>query len=292
MTFAAVEPLPPSITALVHRHRTAVRHVLAGVDDRLLVIAGPGPVREAGEALDYAEQLALASAAYSGQLVVVLHAQADRAEAHVARRLLVGVLHLGLATAVAWGAPAIAARSADLVTYVLARTQVDPVHRRSATRLPVPVGWESVPEHLGDTVEAILESEPPVGLFPESRQMRRTAHLVLRNGAHRPDHDPVATATALDRLGAAGLPDRLVIASGRAELARQQRVAASVARQVSEGQPGVCGIVIDSSLSGGGRREAAHDGSCAGRPCLSLPDTVSLLDTLAIAVERRRLRGW
>ena len=284
----------PRIAALVHRQRVAVRRVLDGADDRLLVVAGPGPARDTAAALDYARQLAEAAIPYRGQLLVVLCAYPETADADHGRRFLLGALGTGLPQAIRCTRPATALHVADLVAYglVTARPATDPLHWRWAARVPVPVGCENVAGCGVDVaVAAILDANAHRTRLSRFPVAHPAAHLVLRGGPYRPEHDPASTTDALIRLRTAGLPPRLVLAvPGVDDLLRQRGVAVSVARQVAAGQRGVVGTVIGSFLHAGRQSTSVGYGVSTSGPCLGLPDTVSLLDTLAIAVERRRLR--
>src|SRR6201984_3741270 len=71
---ALLDQLPRDDEALatVERSRTEVRAVLDGIDDRLLVVAGPCSVHDPAAALDYAERLAALAGALHDDLLVVM----------------------------------------------------------------------------------------------------------------------------------------------------------------------------------------------------------------------------
>ena len=58
LTGAAELPLGAREAKHVEQSRAEVRAVLTGIDDRLLVVAGPCSVHDPAAALDYAERLA------------------------------------------------------------------------------------------------------------------------------------------------------------------------------------------------------------------------------------------
>src|SRR5699024_5552664 len=65
-------PLGEAREALVDRSRSAVADVLAGRDDRLLVVVGPCSVHDTEAALDYAARLATLSEELAEDLLIVM----------------------------------------------------------------------------------------------------------------------------------------------------------------------------------------------------------------------------
>ncbi|MFI9009971.1 hypothetical protein ACIGNX_22340 [Actinosynnema sp. NPDC053489] len=282
MVFSATVPL---VAPVVRSHRAAVRAVLDRLDDRLLVVVGPGLVQDAAAVPDYAAQLAEAAARHAGQLLVVLDAQPDTADGGSAQGFALDVLRAGLPVAARTGSPG---GAPALAAYAFADLRSADVG--AEPRLAAPVGYET--RAGGDVVAAVeaLRQHAARRALLDRADGDRCAHLVLRTEPHHPDHDPAATGAALARLGAAGLPRRLLVAVSGHDPGRQRRVAASVARQVGDGRRGIVGAVVPSFLHAGHQRTAARRGVATAGPCLGLPDTVSVLDALAVAVERRRLR--
>jgi len=74
---------------------------------------------------------------------------------------------------------------------------------------------------------------------------------------------------------------------------RQEAIVSDLANQIEAGQPALRGVMLESHLVGG--RQAIADlreltyGQSITDACLSLEDTLPLLDTLAAAVRRTRL---
>ncbi|QFZ18598.1 DAHP synthetase I family protein [Saccharothrix syringae] len=272
----------PFVASVVERHRAAVQAVLDRMDDRLLVVAGPRVVHDAGTGLDYAGQLAEAAARCTRQLLVVLDARLVTRDVAAAHEFALEAMRIGLP---------LAARVGDLAPapHLAAYALTGP--RTAATyRFALPVGCESgadgdIADAVGALRQAAASRLAPLG---PARAERRT-HLVLRCAPHRPEHDPDATTAALTRLRTAGLPARLAVSASGGDPQRQRGVVASVARQVGDGQGGIVGVVIPSSVHEEGGA-AVRRGAATTSPCLGLPDTVSALDALAIAVERRRIR--
>lgn len=81
-------------------------------------------------------------------------------------------------------------------------------------------------------------------------------------------------------------------ANSRKKPDRQISVAEDIATQVARGDDRIVGLMLESFLEAG--RQDVDDrsklvyGQSITDPCMSWSQTVSLLDTLALAVERRR----
>src|SRR5687767_12322735 len=64
-------PLPPAGAVTVHRTRQELRRILAGTDDRLIVVVGPCSIHDAGAAQEYARRLASLAEKLTGDLRIV-----------------------------------------------------------------------------------------------------------------------------------------------------------------------------------------------------------------------------
>ena len=67
-------PLSTELAETVRSGREAVRAVLDGVDDRLLVVVGPCSIHDPDAGLDYARRLAAAAEQHRDDLLIVLRA--------------------------------------------------------------------------------------------------------------------------------------------------------------------------------------------------------------------------
>ncbi|GLZ81732.1 phospho-2-dehydro-3-deoxyheptonate aldolase [Actinorhabdospora filicis] len=186
-------PVTAALAESVAGHRAAIAAVLDGLDDRLLVIAGPCSVHDAASTLDYARRLRALAAEHRADLLIVLRAYlekprtgigwpgllldpglddwccgpAERALRPVAdartglpmgRRLLAELAELDLPLAYEFVEPALAPYVADLVSWgaIGARTVESPPHRRLASALPMPIGCKNRPDgHVGAAVDAV-----------------------------------------------------------------------------------------------------------------------------------------
>jgi len=97
----------------------------------------------------------------------------------------------------------------------------------------------------------------------------------------------------------AGLREQVMIDLSHANSSKQHRrqieVADDVARQMAGGEARITGVMIESHLNEGRQDivpgQALQHGVSVTDACISLAQTVPLLETLAQAVRSRRARG-
>lgn len=70
-------PLPTELAQQVHGHRQAIRDILEGRDERLLVIVGPCSIHDPRSALEYADRLAALSREVDDKLLLVMRAYVE-----------------------------------------------------------------------------------------------------------------------------------------------------------------------------------------------------------------------
>jgi len=152
----------------VEQSRAEVRAVLTGIDDRLLVVAGPCSVHDPDAALDYAERLAALARQLHGDLLIVMRVYFEKPRTvtgwkglindpgldgshdvhrglRTARRLLLDIVGLGLPVGCEWLDPITPQYIADTVAWgaIGARTTESQVHRQLASGLSMPVGFKN-----------------------------------------------------------------------------------------------------------------------------------------------------
>ncbi len=271
----------------IARARDAIRRILRGEDDRLLVIAGPCSIHEPASAVEYATRLRGLARLVEDDLLIVmrvyfekprtrmgwkgliydpsLDGQGDIGEGlRTARRLLLDCAQLGL--------PA-ASEILDLVTpqyyaellgwgAIGARTVESPLHRQMASALSAPVGFKN-PTHGGieiaiDAIHVAAQPHRFPSISMDGRAMvvsttgNPDAHLVLRGANGGPNFDEQSVTRAAAALAASKLAPRLLVDCSHGNSAknyrRQPEVAADLARQVAGGSRAVCGVLLESHL--------------------------------------------
>jgi len=225
----------------------------------------------------------------------------------LARRLLLDVNDLGLPTASEFLDTQIPQHIADLTSWVAigARTTESQVHRELASGLSMPVGFKNGTDGATQTaVDAVLSARSP-HLFPSVTKQgvsaifqtsgNDTCHVILRGGSRTgPNYGPEHVADVCGRLRAYGLREAVMVdcshGNSQKNHLKQAEVAAAVARQVVEGSWQVFGVMLESHLVEG-RQTYVPDKAVYGQsitdPCLSIEQTMPLLETLANAQQRR-----
>ena len=324
-------PLGDAREDVVVSGRDAVVDVLAGDDDRLLVVVGPCSVHDVEAALEYAQQLSLKAEEHGDDLLVAMRVYFEKPRTttgwkglindphldgsgdvntglRLARQMLLEVLDLGLPIGCEFLDPITPQYIADAVAWgaIGARTAESQIHRQLGSGLSMPIGFKNRTD--GDVqvaVDAVRAASVPhafAGIDDAGAPAilhtsgNPDGHVILRGGRGVPNFAPNGVEAALDRLRAAGLPERLVIDashdnSGK-DPQRQAAAAAGIGDQVGAGNPAIVGVMLESFLVSG-RQELTDGedltyGQSITDACMDWDGTVAVLDRLAAAVRSRR----
>jgi 3-deoxy-7-phosphoheptulonate synthase len=283
-----VRDIPPTERAAqtVSEARSAIGSILAGEDDRLLVVVGPCSIHDPVAAREYARGLAETAAALREDLCVVMRVYFEKPRTtvgwkglindpdlnntfqinkglHLARQLLADLAEMGLPAGTEYLDLISPQYVADLVSWgaIGARTTESQTHRELASGLSCPVGFKNATD--GDiqvAIDAIKSASQPHHFLSVTKQghsaIFQTAgntdcHVILRGGKH-PNYDMFSVDDASEMLSKAGLPARIMIdashANSRKIPARQVDVVRDIATQVARGNRAIFGVMIESNL--------------------------------------------
>ncbi len=290
-------PLSEAGAALVHRARREIGDILAGRDDRLVVVVGPCSIHDPAAALDYAKQLKPLADRFARDLLVVMRVYFEKPRTVVgwkglindpdldgsfmvnkglrlARKLLLDVNAAGLPIGTEFLDTTLGQYYADLVSWAAigARTTESQIHRELASGLSMPVGFKNRTDgDLQVAVDAIVSASHP-HCFPSLTREGAPAvlatagnpegHLVLRGGSRTGPNfsaEHIAQSVALLKKTSA-LPVVLVdLSHGNSgkQHDRQIAVAADVAGQIAGGSRAIIGVMIESNLVAGAQKHEA-----------------------------------
>ena len=255
-------PLSEAAQRVVVESRDAIRGVLHGRDDRLLVIVGPCSVHDPRAALDYARRLSALNGELRDELLIVMRVYFEKPRTTVgwkglindpdidgshnirkglllARRVLLGVLDEGVPAATEFLEPTSPQYIADAVSWgaIGARNTESQIHRQLASGLSMPIGFKNATDgSVKAAINGCYAAAQQHGFFGVDHLGRACVvetlgnpdcHVVLRGSSHGPNYDAGSIAAAM--------------AEARAEM--------------PEGSAAVCGLVVDCSHGNSGKDE-------------------------------------
>ncbi|MFY0989395.1 3-deoxy-7-phosphoheptulonate synthase [Halomonas sp. C05BenzN] len=283
-------PLAPGLAERIAHQRRAIRDILAGRDDRLLVVVGPCSIHDPEAALAYARRLAELAERVADRLLIVMRVYVEKPRTtvgwkglvydpdlddsgdmarglEVSRRLMREVAELGLPVATELLQPMLAPYLEDLLAWVAigARTTESQLHRELASGLDAVVGFKNATSgDIGVALDAMRAAAHPhqhFGLDATGRPVvqhtsgNAHTHLVLRGGHGEPNYQAAHVTAARRALEEAGLTPRLMVdcshANARKDHRRQSEVLLDVLAQRLAGETALCGLMIESHLHEG-----------------------------------------
>ena len=225
----------------------------------------------------------------------------------MARRLLLDVLALGLPVGTEFLDLLSPQFISDLVSWgaIGARTTESQSHRQLASGLSCPVGFKNGTDGGVKVATDAIQAASAVHAFMGMTKMGQAAvfetrgnqdcHVILRGGK-QPNYSAADVAAACAMLQAAGLREQVMVDVSHANSSKQHRrqieVAADVAAQIAGGDHRIIGVMIESHLEEG-RQDIVpgtplKPGVSVTDACISMAQTIPVLQTLAQAVRTRR----
>lgn len=228
----------------------------------------------------------------------------------LARRLLLDVLALGLPAGTEFLDLLSPQFISDLVSWgaIGARTTESQSHRQLASGLSCPVGFKNGTDGgvkvASDAILAAQSSHAFMGMTKMGQSAifetrgNQDCHIILRGGK-APNYDAAHVQAACEVLEKAGLHPQVMIDFSHANSSKQHRrqidVSADVAQQIAGGDTRITGVMIESHIHEGRQDivegEALAYGVSLTDACISMEQTVPVLEQLAAAVRARRLKA-
>ena len=314
---------------LVFRTRNEISDLVHGRDDRLLVVVGPCSIHDPKAALEYADRLAEQAHAHESSLKIIMRVYFEKPRTtvgwkglindphldnsydinqglHTARGLLRDIVDRGLGTGTEYLDPITPQYLGDLVCWgaIGARTTESQIHRQLASGLSCPIGFKNSTDGSVQVAADAVASASHSHIFLSVTKRGHSAifstsgnddcHVILRGGGGRTNFDNPSVHYASRVLEQAGQQARVMIDMSHANSSKQHRqqinVCADIAGQLSQGEPRIMGVMIESNLVEGAQKltDDLVYGQSITDACIGWDDSLACLEQLAEAVESRR----
>ena len=290
------------VEQLIGDTRQAVRRILDGSDDRLLVVIGPCSIHDPAAALDYARRLKAERAKYAGTLEIVMRVYFEKPRTtvgwkglindpyldqsfriheglRIARQLLVDINRLGVPAGSEFLDVISPQYIGDLISWgaIGARTTESQVHRELASGLSAPIGFKNGTDGnikiATDAIQAAAGGHHFLSVHTNGQvaivqtQGNPDCHVILRGGK-APNYDAQSVESACQDLAKAGLPQTLMVDCSHANSSKQHQkqmdVAKDIAGQLAQGSTRIFGVMVESHLNAGAQKFTPGKDSVAG----------------------------
>ena len=280
---------------VITQARRSIKAIMAGKDDRLLVVMGPCSIHDPAAALAYARRLLAERARFAGTLEIVMRVYFEKPRTtvgwkglindpyldesfrideglRIARQLLVEINRLGLPAGSEFLDVISPQYIGDLISWgaIGARTTESQVHRELASGLSAPIGFKNGTDgNIRIAIDAIQAAARPHHFLSVHKNGQvaivetrgnRDCHVILRGGK-APNYDAAHVAAACREIEAAKLPCALMIDCSHANSAKQYQrqldVARDVAAQLAAGSRCIFGVMVESHLEAGAQKFVA-----------------------------------
>lgn len=225
----------------------------------------------------------------------------------LARKLLLDVVGLGLPVGTEFLDLLSPQFISDLVTWgaIGARTTESQSHRQLTSGLSCPVGFKNGTDGgVKVACDAILAAQAPHAFMGMTKMGQaaifetrgnQDCHVILRGGK-QPNYSAADVQATCDVLEKTGLRPQVMIDLSHANSSKQHRrqidVAADIAQQIAAGESRITGVMIESHLHEGrqdiGEGQTLQYGVSLTDACISMEQTIPVLQQLAQAVQQRR----
>jgi len=300
-----VTPLPPPehlirffpiagtpVETLIKDTRNAIRQIMGGSDDRLLVIIGPCSIHDPAAALENARRLTPLRAQHAGELEIVMRVYFEKPRTtvgwkglindpyldesyriheglRIARQLLVDINRLGVPAGSEFLDVISPQYIGDLIAWgaIGARTTESQVHRELASGLSAPVGFKNGTDgNIKIATDAIQAAARPHHFLSVHKNGQvaivqtkgnKDCHVILRGGK-APNYDAASVAAACKEIEAAKLDCKLMIDASHANSSKQHQrqieVMKDVGAQLAAGNRCIFGVMVESHLNDGAQK--------------------------------------
>lgn len=281
-----------AVEKLIGDTRRHIQKIMAGKDDRLLVVIGPCSIHDPAAALEYARRLKPLRDRYADTLEVVMRVYFEKPRTtvgwkglindpyldescrideglRIARQLLIEINRLGLPAGSEFLDVISPQYIGDLIAWgaIGARTTESQVHRELASGLSAPIGFKNGTDGnvkiATDAIQAAARGHHFLSVHKNGQVAivrtngNKDCHVILRGGKST-NYDAASVAAACKELEATRLRPSLMVdcshANSTKQHERQLEVARDIAGQLSAGSHQVFGVMIESHIRAGAQK--------------------------------------
>lgn len=321
-------PSNNTITSFVKESRKTVSNIINGTDRRLLCVVGPCSIHDLKGAIDYAVELKKMHDKFSDNLFIVMRVYFEKPRTRTgwkgfindpdldnslkinnglinARKLLLEINRMGLPAGCEFLDTITPQYFSDLVSWgaIGARTTQSQVHRQLASGLSMPIGFKNGTDGnfkiAIDGVISASSSHTFPGITTEGKcslfvtKGNKDCHIILRGG-NKPNYHEEHIREIIECCSKEGLKKRLIIdcshGNSQKDYKRQPIVCHSIAKQVSNGEIQIGGVMIESNIKEG-KQELKNPkdleyGLSITDACVNLETTFLMLKDLNNAIAK------
>merc|ERR1711939_651528 len=302
---------------------------------RLLVIIGPCSIHDPVSALDYCDRLLKLKEQHKDELLIVMRSYLEKPRTtvgwkglindpeidnsfqinkglRISRQLFVDLTNKGMPIASEMLDTISPQFLADLLSIgaIGARTTESQLHRELASGLSFPVGFKNGTDGtLGVAIDAIGAVKHPHHFLSVTKPGvvaivgtvgNEDCFVILRGGTKGTNYDAESIKEAKAALKKAGVRERLMVDCSHGNSLKnhknQPKVADVIAQQISQGEEGIMGVMVESHINEGAQKvpkegkSGLEYGKSITDACIGWDDTESVLQVLADAVKERRAK--
>ena len=297
-------PLSERAAQTTFETRREIQDILAGRDDRLLVVVGPCSIHDTAAALDYAQRLQVMKEQHKKNLLIVMRVYFEKPRTtvgwkglindpdlndtydidrglRVGRKLLLDLNGQGMPAGVEYLDLLTPQYLSDLVSWgaIGARTTESQLHREMASGLSCPVGFKNGTDgSVKVAVDACQATSAPHRFLSLTQQGQisifetagnKDCHIILRGGTLGTNYDAQAVDAASAAMSKAGLQPQIMIDFSHANSSKQHKrqinVAQDVGGQVAAGDSRIIGVMVESHIVEGRQEIGPRDQMCYGQ---------------------------